>query len=274
MGLGLRTKLSRAKTRISEAKESLCRFFIEAKVKEKIQRDGTLGIPIIINNFNRYNAFIQLVDWFRDAGFKNITVLDNQSTYPPLLEYYRKDTQCNIVHLGRNFGHKALWDSGYYKTLRNSYFCYTDPDVLPVAECPRDLVSRLIELLWKYPGILKIGPGLRLSDIPDHYKNKEAVLLWERQFWECPVEEGVYEASLDTTFALYRPRVLHGSGKECPSLRTGEPYVFHHTPWYENQNALSDEEIFYQSTSAGVSWWSDASNLGPNKVKEKFDLKE
>jgi hypothetical protein len=268
MGLGLRVKTGLLKNTIRNSKESVCRYFIERKAKENIENNGVLDIPIIINNYNRYNAFVSLVDWFKGAGFRDVIILDNNSNYPPLLEYYKKNTFCNIIYLGNNVGHTALWDTGFYKKICNSYFCYTDPDVVPVEECPSDLVARLLELLWKYPEYLKAGPGLRLSDIPDCYGKKDSVLLWESQFWENPIEKNVYKAKLDTTFAIYRPRVLHGSVSMALSLRTGEPYVFHHTPWYEDTNNLSHEEAFYQKTAAGISWWSDPSNLGPDRVKK------
>lgn len=46
--------------------------------------------PIIINNFNRLSTTVQLIDALKQRGYNNIHILDNQSTYPPLLEFYKK----------------------------------------------------------------------------------------------------------------------------------------------------------------------------------------
>jgi len=44
-------------------------------------------IPVYFNNFNRHDAMRRMIDWLQDAGTKRIVILDNASTYPPLLEY-------------------------------------------------------------------------------------------------------------------------------------------------------------------------------------------
>ena len=252
---GLKTRLYKLQISIMKRINKLIRPIFEKEEKKRVSENGIYSIPIIINNYNRYSAFIKLVSWLRSAGFKNIIVLDNESTYPPLVEYYKNNANFKLVQLGGNFGHLALWETGYYKKVRNGYFIYTDPDVFPVNECPHDLISYLLDLLWKYPEILKVGPGLRLVDIPDDYAQKEKVLEWEAKYWAHPVEREVYRATIDTTFALYRPRVLHDT--TSPALRTGEPYVMHHSPWYEASDFLSEEEVFYRATKIqGISWWS------------------
>ena len=255
---------------ILNIKEFLVRLFIEKSAIKTVKKNGVYNIPIIINNFNRHGALIKLIDWLNSAGYENIIILDNQSTYPPLLEYYKQQTHCTVIHLGANLGHKALWKSSVYNKIRNSYFCYTDPDLVPVLECPKDLLLHLIELLWKYPNVVKAGTGLRITDIPDHFKLKDDVLAWETRHWKDSVEKNVFNAPVDTTFALYRPRTLHNVF--APALRTGEPYTMHHTPWYINSENLTDEEIFYRNKSTEISWWSSSSNTGPNRIKQLLNL--
>ncbi|MDH3347174.1 MAG: glycosyltransferase [Desulfobulbaceae bacterium] len=268
--LGLKNKSIRLLFAMLNAKEKFIRFWLEKKATKEVREKGVYDIPIVINNFNRYNAMVKLIDWLRNAGHKNIIILDNQSTYPPLLEYYRQNTFCTVIHLGANLGHKALWKSGVYKKIRNGYFCYTDPDLVPVAECPENLVSHLFELLCRYPNVVKVGSGLRISDIPDHYEHKDRVVVWESRYWQNPVEENVYNADLDTTFAIYRPRTLHNT--HFPALRTGEPYVMHHTPWYEDVDRLTEEELFYRNKSSGISWWSDSTSIGVDKINKILGL--
>ena len=55
---------------------------------------------------------------------------------------------------------------------------------------------------------------------------------------------GVFEASVDTTFALYRPFTKGGSSMLEHHLRVGKPYSMHHLPWYVDKTNLSDNENF------------------------------
>ena len=46
-------------------------------------------IPIVINNYNRITTLLQLINGLESRGYRNIYIIDNKSTYPPLLEYYK-----------------------------------------------------------------------------------------------------------------------------------------------------------------------------------------
>ena len=65
-------------------------------------------IPIIINNYNRLTMLKKLIDSLTSRGYTNIVILDNQSTYPPLLEWYA-ECQFEVIRLPKNYGFKALW---------------------------------------------------------------------------------------------------------------------------------------------------------------------
>ena len=89
--------------------------------------------------------------------------------------------------------------------------------VVPTEECPLDAVDRFLDLLQRYPEYVKVGFGLKLDDIPDRFGLKSSVLPWEKQFWTRPLgETGLYEAIIDTTFALYR-----GGGRSRSGPRSG-----------------------------------------------------
>ena len=47
-------------------------------------------IPIFINSRDRLICLQRLIDWLQNAGYRNIYILDNDSTYPKLLNYYLK----------------------------------------------------------------------------------------------------------------------------------------------------------------------------------------
>ena len=49
------------------------------------------NIPIIINNRNRLTYMKMLISSLEKRGYNNIYIIDNDSTYPPLLDYYSKE---------------------------------------------------------------------------------------------------------------------------------------------------------------------------------------
>lgn len=219
-------------------------------------------IPVVINNFNRLTPLRDLIIWLEKVGMKNIIVIDNGSTYPPLLTYYS-----NLRHevlRGQNLGAVALWASkGLWQRIRNDYYIYTDSDVVPDACCPSDAIRMLFDTLRKYPYLEKVGLGLRIDDLPDSYEKKADVIRWEGKYWQNPISANLYRAAVATTFAMYRPRAM--GVYWLRSLRTGGAYVARHTPWYEDSKNPTDEERFYAMTAKrGVSTWLEArGTFGP-----------
>lgn len=228
----------------------LKRLFVKTELKDK----DFFNIPIIINNRNRYTFLKQLIDWLVANGYKNIHVLDNESTYGPLLDYY-KTFGHNVIFLKRNVGFMALWRTEVFDQFKKSYYVYSDPDVLPLKDCPANLIEELYKVLQKYSNIEKAGVALKIDDIPDNYANKAEVLRIENEFWKKKIEENVYDAPVDSTFALYRPYAM-GAAEECKAYRLAGKYTFRHQPWYENSSSPSEEELFYKnSVTKDSSYW-------------------
>lgn len=209
-------------------------------------------IPIIINCRDRVTPLRQLVAWLEDAGHERIVLLDNDSTYEPLLDYY-KQTPHSVVKLRRNLGARALWHS---QKAPKEPFVYTDPDIVPIEDCPYDAVEYLDELRRRHH-MPKAGLGLYLHDLPDDFD--EHILWWERQLisqsaYAHQLEPGVYASKVDTTFAVYAPTApwytLRG-------IRTLFPYQARHTSWYV-QNTPTEEDQYYLARAkhgpGGSSW--------------------
>jgi hypothetical protein len=208
--------------------------------------------PVIINNFNRLTYLQELLQWLESAGMTNIHIIDNQSDYKPLLEFYKK-LPYQVYRLDTNIGHTALWDTVLFKRFSKGYYVYTDPDVVPIKACNLNVVEYFYSLLQKYPQICKVGFGLKIDDLPDSYPLKEKVLQWEKKFWEKEVEDRVYKALIDTTFALYRPGV--SGGDTIPALRTGGNLKARHLPWYEDPLNLTEESAYYLNKVSNASSW-------------------
>ena len=203
-------------------------------------------VPVLINVRDRLTCLDALVGWLERAD-ADITLLDNDSSYPPLLDYLA-ETSHQVIYLGQNMGAQALWHA---QLVPGEPFIYTDPDVLPIDECPLDALPMLVELLDEYPDWPKVGLGLYLDDVPEDLPS----LDWERTLSEPGrrTSIGHYRSLIDTTLAAYRG----GSGFAYEAIRTGHPYLMRHATWY--MKPPFDEEHTYYLNNAmcgpgGSSW--------------------
>lgn len=209
-------------------------------------------VPVIIVSRDRLVCLGALVSWLEGAGLDTIIIVDNNSSYEPLLDYLHA-TPHQVIRLADNLGPWAIWENrNVLKATAGRYYVVTDPDVVPDPGCPADALHRFHELLQRYPDYAKAGFGLRIDDLPDTYQHKTAVLNWERQFWTREIEPGVFDAPIDTTFALYRPSPVFS----LRALRTGPPYVARHLPWYQDLTALPEDERHYMQHAdpTGKAW--------------------
>ena len=245
---GLVAAAQEAETRIVELDRllnSVSRSLLDLQQRSALQSDFRSShrtVPIIINSRDRLSGLERLVAWLRAAGYLNIAILDNQSTYPPLVDYLRGiESEVVVLRSPRNLGPRALWSSGLIGMVADVPFIYTDPDVLPVEECPADAAVKLFDLLSMHPHATKAGLGIRIDDIPDTYEHKAEVQAWEANFWRRPLAGNCYDAAVDTTLALYRP----GSWHQLEAVRSGPPYVVRHLPWYADSSMPSPEDRYY-----------------------------
>ena len=214
-------------------------------------------VPVFIVCRDRLAPLQQLVEWLERTGHTNIVLVDNASTYPPLLEFLESCPH-HVVSLPENVGHLAVWTKSLQtqfvsKTLPG-FYVVSDCDVVPDERCPGDVTKRLYSILREHPNMDKAGLGLKIDDLPDCFQFKREVIDWESQFWETPLEPDVYDAPIDTTFALYRPGTTHHS--IFRSIRTGGLYTARHLPWYQNSANLTVEELYYrQHMSKNIGSW-------------------
>ena len=211
-------------------------------------------IPIIINNFNRLEYLKCMIISLEKKGYNNIIILDNASTYPPLLNFY-EICDYEIIRLENNLGHKALELSGLIKRFKKSYFVYTDPDLEIIDECPDDFLLQMLKHLKRYPKIDKLALSLKIDDLPDCYVKKQEVIDWESRFYTNKYN-GLYKADVDTTFALYNLNSVIGYDDDDFACRTPYPLQCRHLPWYEDSSIISEEDKYYlEHKRKDVSWW-------------------
>ncbi len=211
-------------------------------------------LPILINCRDQVSMLRELVNWLLEAGHERLYLIDNASTFEPLLDYFSEvQSRIAVVRLAENVGHLALWQWNLLDRLGlKPPFVYADPDMVPIEECPHDLVQHLLDVMLALPRIRKVGVGIVIDDLPEHYQFRDQVQSWESQYWQKPLMPGVFEAAVDTTFAIYRdagPFTLE-------AVRTGYPYVMRHLPWYVVSDTPSEELLYYRAhaKSASTTW--------------------
>lgn len=171
---------------------------------------------------------------------EQIIILDNGSTYPPLLEWYDKVQGIIEVRKLKNEGHLAFWGIGMDKEV-GEFFVYTDSDLELDENFPKDWKEQMLELIKSHK-INKIALAIRIDDLPEHYRYRNQVKRNEGRWWLEEVEKGVFKADTDTTFALMRN--IHDN---CfPSLRVAKNgFICRHVPFYIDLDNLDPEEKYY-----------------------------
>lgn len=208
--------------------------------------------PIVILNKDRLHPVKLLVESLQKRSYNNIIIIDNQSTYAPLFDWYKNSN----VDVFRNDIPQTLFDTGAFYRLAfelkhprfvdivKTHYVYTDSDVVPIEDAPDDFIDAMIEVQNKH-GVHKVGLGLKIDDLPDTDYSK-AVLKLEKDFWVNRINDDKYElyhAGIDTTFAIYAPNSHPLLDMNC--IRMAGNYMARHIPWYYDINNLPPDEFYY-----------------------------
>jgi hypothetical protein len=201
-----------------------------------------VSYPVFIVCRDRLTCLVGLLDWLESVGNADeVYLLDNDSSYPPLLEFY-ETTRHTVIRTGGNHGHRVGWTAGHIRRLASGRrFVYTDPDVLPVADCPPDALRRMAGVLDAV-GAVKCGFSISLEDLAPWIEAR--TLSWEQRYWTNFDERaGAYRAAIDTTFALYNS--FAGKRFRYSAYRLPPPYSIRHLPWHMTPDDMDDEERYY-----------------------------
>lgn len=207
-----------------------------------------MKIPIVINNRD-------LVTWPRDMVTKlktmdnvgDIIIVDNGSTYQPLLDWY-ETKPCDVIMID-NIGHDAPWASGVVGKLNTEYYIVTDPD-MGLNDIPTDMLTILYNNM-KIFNLNKIGLGLDWKIITPESPYYGHLMTSEKGRWENSRRIGLVflDIAIDTTFAMYnKPEYFIGGAS------TGFPYIAKHFPWYLTVDERNNnEEFLYYIKNANCS---------------------
>lgn len=231
-------------------------------------------MKIYINNRNYLTWPKNMAETLLNQGH-DVYIVDNNSTYKPLLDWYNQQKDIKIIKLGINGGHKAPWVHGIIDT--SDYYVVTDSD-LDISTVPNNWDEILISGIKEF-NVEKAGLSLSEKNIPcgnpswilDNfcdYPNGDHPLRWGNHI---KLNEMFFNHPIDTTFAVYAPKTRHS----ISGIRTNTPYTAKHLPWHivlnkdNNPNEFQiemDDEIYY--------YFMNASSVSTTKFRLNEMLKE
>jgi hypothetical protein len=175
-----------------------------------------------------------------------IILVDNASTYKPLLQWYI-ETKHRVIRLGKNTGHRAPFTPEILSQISTDYFVVTDPD-LGLSDVPKDVLTVMHKFLSTRP-VEKVGLSLEYRTVPMDSPYYKHVHAWEKSLHRTQaITVGLRKAPVDTTFAMYSKskRTDYFKG----GVRMDRPYTARHYPW---EVVVPDDEFRYYLDRANKS---------------------
>lgn len=222
-----------------------------------------MSIPVIINNCNLLTYPKQMVEYiskFTNVG--DIIIVDNSSTYEPLLDWYETNP-CTIIKTN-NSSYLTPWHLELPQTLKSKYYIVTDPD-LDLSITPIDTLLYLEEKIKYCKKYDKIGLSLKNWNVSELSPYHHFLKSWASVTWNTDsIEDGLLtNQQVDTTFAIYsidnNPR-----GNSCATYL---PYSVNHIPWDFTSDLIADmknqnyEYYYYLCNSNGSSSYKSFINF-------------
>ena len=143
------------------------------------------NIPIVILNRDRFHPLREQVECLQKYGYNNIIIIDNYSTYQPLLDWY-KTAHINVFH--NTFTENscpALRDwilnvqHPLFISIIQDWYVFNDSDIIPADGVPEDFIEHLIAYAIKY----------NKSNVCEIFEDKKKALLYSKLFHNCSVKE-------------------------------------------------------------------------------------
>jgi len=202
---------------------------------------------------------LEVIKTFDNVG--EIVILDNDSNYEPLLDWYSTNP-CKVIKV-KNCGHLSVWMNEIPKKLGFKNYVVTDPD-LNLSETPKDCLNYLLEKINKN-NYDKIGLSLKNWEVSKDSPYHEFLINWAKTTWNPnSVFNGLLlDQQIDTIFAIYdinkNPR-----GNSCATYL---PYSADHIPWnftkhqIENLKEENFEYYYYLKNSNNSSSYKNFLNF-------------
>jgi glycosyltransferase involved in cell wall biosynthesis len=221
-------------------------------------RTLTNSIPIYIPTFNNPTYLLNFIKQLEKNDAKNIVVIDNNSTYPPMKECLSIiEEKYKVVRLDQNFGpHYILRNKQFYQSLPE-LFCLSDPDLEFSTSLPVDFINEL-KIISEVHKVGKVGLALEILSSEEVVHSdlfldgqKVGAIEYEQQFWTNNIGKNqtgddLYRTTLDTTFALYNKTYFDPEDRYT-AIRVAGKFTAKHLGSLSNSIVPKSESIYYKS---------------------------
>jgi glycosyltransferase involved in cell wall biosynthesis len=220
-------------------------------------RTLTNSIPIYIPTFNNPTYLLNFIKQLEKNDAKNLVVIDNNSTYPPMKECLSIiEQKYKVVRLDQNFGpHYILRNKQFYQSLPE-LFCLSDPDLEFSTSLPVDFINEL-KIISEVHKVGKVGLALEFSSEDVMHSElfldgqKVGAIEYEQQFWTNNIGKNqtgddLYRTTLDTTFALYNKTYFDPEDRYT-AIRVAGKFTAKHLGSLSNSIVPKSESIYYKS---------------------------
>lgn len=209
------------------------------------------NIPAVVISYNQFTYTQNMVKQLEKLT-SDIIVVDNNSSFAPLLDYFENDFKYTLLRQNKNHGY-TVYEKDFVQKLVGDTYILTDPDLQFNPKLPKNAIKTLINIS-NHLNAGRVGFAL-LIDADDirtditHFGC--SIKTWESQYWTKKVSYPpdptlkLYQAPIDTTFCLINHRRNGGY-----HIRVAGDYTCVHIPWHINfQKDLSPGE--YESYLRG-----------------------
>ena len=218
------------------------------------------NMSIVVIGFNQYTYISKMIKQL-ELYSNDIIIIDNNSDYKSLLNYYNTEYKYTLLKMDKNYGHKVYEETFIVNMLGNNYII-TDPDLEFNKNLPSNCIQEMIRISKEYKAG-RVGFALLIDtdDIREELSYAGMpIKQWEGRFWMNKINHpklDLYNAPIDTTFCLLNTvNNIHGL-----SIRIGGNYICKHKPWHHNYylELLDDEYDYYLKNNKSTNFWIDKS---------------
>ena len=206
-------------------------------------------IKAYIINKNLLTTLKDTVTFLSKEPRIEIIIYDKQSTYPPLLNYYKTCSHKIIISKDGEHPHSVF---SIIDKKENYIVADSDCSYFGVPSNWLDVMLSLLEDQKEYD---KIGMSLDIFNLILIWENaplEKEIVEWEGKFWETKYNDKAFIADVDTTFAIYRAN----TGFVYKALRLDTPYTINHVPWLLSP-PINEEWKYYLEHAGNASTWGN-----------------
>lgn len=225
-------------------------------LRRKVYKGGnTPEIPIFIISWNQFTYVKSMVEQLQKYPNMKLYIIDNKSTYEPLVDYLKTIDGKNgvkVLYQPENYGHTVYERPDIYE-LGGDMYIVTDPDLTLNPKMPNNFREIMAEISEAYKAN-KVGLALDITNNIDLTKKldgkpNETFATNESQYWKSPISHPqykLYRAPIDSTFALINKKYRQ-IGNMHNSIRMAGDFTAVHRPWTINyeKDLLPGEMEFY-----------------------------